>query len=283
MALFSTIFRQIFPPASEWSTDKISDLSGKVFIVTGGNAGIGRETCKQLLLKNANVYLAARSHSKAQATIDELEEETGKRAIFHELDLSDLDAVKKSAQEFLEYVSQFSCIPLLSDRLSSCRKETKLNVLIANAGVMIPPIGQLTVQKSDLQFGTNVLGHFLFIRLLYPLLVSTTTPADPGRIVWVASSMQYYFGPPVKYDWITDTEVRDKQDPWSLYAQSKFATVQLVYALQRELGNKDGVVVFSLDPGNVKSDLQRHNQSFIVSAAVSSYFQWRLPRLTCHF
>ena len=158
-----------------------------------------------------------------------------------------------------------------------------MNVLIANAGVMIPPIDQLTVQKFDLQFGTNVLGHFLFIRLLYPLLVSTTTPVDPSRIVWVASSMQYYFNPPVKYDWITDTEVRGKQDSWSLYIQSKFAIVQLVYALQRELGNKDGVIMLSLDPGNIKSDLQRHNKSFIVSAAVSSRFQWRLPRLTCNF
>ena len=155
-----------------------------------------------------------------------------------------------------------------------------MNALIANAGVMIPPVDQLTAQKFDLQFGTNVLGHFLFIRLLYPLLVSTTTPADPSRIVWVASSMQYYFNPPIKYDWIGDTEVRGKQDPWALYAQSKFATVQLVYALQRELGDKDGVVMFSLDPGNIKSDLQRHNQNFIISALVSSYLLFHFLRLT---
>ncbi|KAF9643484.1 NAD(P)-binding protein [Thelephora ganbajun] len=247
MAPFSTILRQFYPPTPEWSVDKIPDLSGKVFIVTGGNAGIGKETCKQLLLKNAKVYLAARSESKAQAALGEIDKETGKKAIFHKLDLGDLNAVKKSAQEFLE-------------------KEAKLNVLIANAGVMIPPVDQLTVQEFDLQFGTNVLGYLLFIRLLYPLLVSNTTPTDPSRIVWVASSMQYYFNPPIKYDWITDTEVRRKQDPWSLYSQSKFATVQLVYALQRELGDKDGVVMFSLDPGNIKSDLQRHNRSSVVSA-----------------
>ena len=98
---------------------------------------------------------------------------------------------------------------------------------------MIPPVDQLTAQKFDLQFCTNVLGHLLFIRLLYPLLVSTTTSADPSRIIWVASSMQYYFKPPIKYDWITDTEVRRKQNPWVLYSQSKFTTVQLAYALQR--------------------------------------------------
>ena len=102
MAPIGTILRQIYPPTPKWSVDKIPDLPEKVFIVTGGNTGIGKETCKQLLLKNAKVYLAARSESKAQTAIDELEKETGKKAIFLKLDLSDLDATKKSAQEFLE-------------------------------------------------------------------------------------------------------------------------------------------------------------------------------------
>ncbi|KAF9783414.1 NAD(P)-binding protein [Thelephora terrestris] len=244
MASLSTYFRQVFPPSPQWSVDEISDLSGKVFIVTGGNSGVGKETCKQLLLKNAKVYLATRSESKAQAALEELEKETGKKALFHKLDLGDLDATKKSAKEFLE-------------------KETKLNVLIANAGVMVPPVDQLTAQKFDLQFGTNVLGHFLLIRLLYPLLVSTTTSEDPSRIVWVASAAQYLFKPPIKYEWITDTEVRGKQNPWSLYEQSKFATVQLTYALQMELGDKDEVAFFTLDPGNIKTDLTRHSRSLL--------------------
>ena len=102
MAPIGTILRQIYPPTPKWSVDKIPDLPEKVFIVTGGNTGIGKETCKQLLLKNAKVYLAARSEPKAQTAIDELEKETGKKAIFLKLDLSDLDATKKSAQEFLE-------------------------------------------------------------------------------------------------------------------------------------------------------------------------------------
>ena len=136
---------------------------------------------------------------------------------------------------------------------------------------MIPPIDQLTAQKFDLQFGTNVLGHLLLIRLLYPLLVSTTTPEDPSRIVWVASAVQYLVKPPINYDWFTDTEARGKQDTWSFYGQSKFATVQLVYALQRELGDKDDVVFFSLDPGNIKTDLTRHSQSFLFKVVVCPY------------
>ena len=90
--------------------DVISDLSGKVFVVTGGNSGIGKETYKQFLPKNAKVYLAARSEPKAQATLEELEEQTGRKAIFLKLDLGDLDSTKKSAQEFLRCAPQPSSV-----------------------------------------------------------------------------------------------------------------------------------------------------------------------------
>ena len=113
MGSLGTYIRQFYPPSPKWTTDNISDLSGKVFIVTGGSSGIGKETCKQLLLKNAKVYLAARSESKAQEALDELEKETGKKAIFQKLDLADLDAVKKSAQEFLEYARLIFSLSLL--------------------------------------------------------------------------------------------------------------------------------------------------------------------------
>jgi len=72
-------------------------------MVAGGNAGIGKETVKVLLSHNAKVYLAARSASKANAAIAELKAETGKEAIFLQLDLSDIPAVRKSAKEFLSY------------------------------------------------------------------------------------------------------------------------------------------------------------------------------------
>ena len=74
-------------------------------MVAGGNVGIGKETVKALLNHNAKVYLAARSVTKARAAIADLRNETGKEAIFLQLDLSDLLAVRKSAEEFL------SCAP----------------------------------------------------------------------------------------------------------------------------------------------------------------------------
>jgi retinol dehydrogenase-12 len=72
-------------------------------VVSGGNTGIGEETVKALLNHNAKVYLAARSATKANAAIAGLKQQTGKEAIFLQLDLSDIPSVRKSAKEFLSY------------------------------------------------------------------------------------------------------------------------------------------------------------------------------------
>jgi retinol dehydrogenase 12 len=115
-----SLAQQSFPPSPTWSVNDIPDLSDKIFIVTGvstctqsdpgvillnlvsgGNAGIGKETIKVLLTHNAKVYLAARSATKANAAIAELKDQTGKEAIFLQLDLSDISSVRKSAKEFL--------------------------------------------------------------------------------------------------------------------------------------------------------------------------------------
>jgi NAD(P)-dependent dehydrogenase (short-subunit alcohol dehydrogenase family) len=118
----SSIISQFFPPKATWSVDQIPDLTGKVAIVTGacrpsssyrckltnawtgGNTGIGKETCKQLLIKNAKLYLFARSPDKAKQAIEELRQETGKEAIFIQMDLSDLMSVRNAAEQFLSCV-----------------------------------------------------------------------------------------------------------------------------------------------------------------------------------
>ncbi|OBZ73573.1 hypothetical protein A0H81_06418 [Grifola frondosa] len=89
------------PPKPKFSTDQIPDLTGRVMIVTGGYAGVGKETVKALLQHNAKVYIAARNRQKATEAIADLKAQTGQAALFLELDLADLAAVQKSAQEFL--------------------------------------------------------------------------------------------------------------------------------------------------------------------------------------
>ncbi len=73
------------------------------------------------------------------------------------------------------------------------RESNALHILVCNAGVFYPPVEQLTAQNYDLQFGVNALAHFLLIQLLLPLLKSSSNSLNETRIVWVGSSVQYYF------------------------------------------------------------------------------------------
>ncbi|TFK89005.1 NAD(P)-binding protein [Polyporus arcularius HHB13444] len=154
---------------SSWHPTDTPDLSGKVALVTGGNAGIGREIVKELLRKNARVYLAARSPHKARTH------------------------------------------------------------LYLNAGLMLPPAEDLTAQGYDLTFGTNVIGHFLFLQLIYPLLLAAPAPG-PARIVWTASFAHYQVpGDRLNYATFTDGPERRNvsRGMFDMYAQSKLAQVAL--------------------------------------------------------
>jgi len=112
----TSILRDLFP-LGNFKIDEIPDLSGQTMIVTGANVGIGRETIKVLLQHNARVYLAARSKAKAGDAINRLKEETGKEAIFLELDLSDLASVRRAAKEFLRKISYMCCLTTPESRL----------------------------------------------------------------------------------------------------------------------------------------------------------------------
>ncbi|KAI9437373.1 NAD(P)-binding protein [Lactarius psammicola] len=234
-----SLLQQSFPPKPTWGVDDIPDLTGKVIIVTGGNAGVGKETVKQLLAHNAKVYLAARSAQKANEAIAELKNETGKEAIFLQLDLSDIPAVRKSAQEFLS-------------------KESQLHVLVNNAGVMMSPKEQVTAQKFDMQFGTNVIGHWLFTVLLLPVLFAATDASpshEKARVVTVSSSSNYLTNS-LDFDGIADGPERTQYSELELYNKSKFGNVVIARELARRYGDK--IVSTSLNPGNIRTDLLRH-------------------------
>ncbi|KAJ7348842.1 NAD(P)-binding protein [Mycena albidolilacea] len=226
----------------------ILDLSGKIILVTGGNSGIGYETVKMMLRKNARVYLAARSPSKGNEAIAQLETETGKRAEFLELDLADLKSVRKAADTFLA-------------------KESKLDIMFNNGGVMTPPVDQLTAQGYDLQFGTNVLGHFFLTELLLPALTASHAHSSvPARIINISSSA-YSVSPKrdIFFDAIKGGPARDALvkkwgntiAPWNLYGASKAGNILLSNHYAKN--HSDVLVSCALHPGYIQSGLQRNS------------------------
>ncbi|KAI0319443.1 NAD-P-binding protein [Amylostereum chailletii] len=200
------IFSQFFPPKPTWTAKDVPDMTGRKVIITGGNAGIGKETAKALLSKGATVYIASRSAEKSNAAIAELKKETGSSdAHFLQLDLADLQSVKKAAQEYQS-------------------KETQLHVLFNNGGVMFPPVEMVTKQGYDAQFGTNVLGHFYLTKLLLPTLTATAKQAPAGtvRVVTLSSAGHNFLAPPECIQW----ETLEKGDK-SLAARKKLTTDKL--------------------------------------------------------
>lgn len=225
-----------FSGKPRWTPAQMQDLAGKVVIVTGGSSGIGKEIVKELLLHNAKVYLAARNPEKTEKVIKELTEATGKTAVFLELDLGDLKSVKAAAEVFLS-------------------KEKTLDILFNNGGVMLAPNDMVTVQGHDYHFGVNVLGHFYLTKLLLPALLSTEGKA---RVVTTSSSGIYLnLGNTILFETLKDGPARKTKSPSDLYIQSKVGDAMFALELARRYGDK-GIVSISLNPGNLKTDLDRH-------------------------
>ncbi|CZR53266.1 related to Oxidoreductase, short-chain dehydrogenase [Phialocephala subalpina] len=216
----------------------IPDQSGKVFIVTGSTSGVGRELAKILYASNARVYVAARSADKAKTTIEIIKAECPKSnggLSFLKLELSDLSTIKASAEEFLS-------------------KETRLDVLWNNAGVMIPPQGSKTSQDFELQLGTNNLGPFLFTKLLTPLMAKTARLTSLGsvRTVWVASGA-VNMSPKGGVD-MANLDYKVDKSAWHKYSVTKAGNYLHATEFARR-HKEDGIVSVAIDPGMLKTDL----------------------------
>ena len=147
-----------------WDIKMMEDQTGKVVIITGSNTGIGYHMAHGLVSKGASVVKACRNLKKASDSRNKILKDFPKANIkIYQLDLADLDNIKYFANKFIN-------------------ENDKLDVLINNAGVMIPPYSK-TKNNFELQFGTNHLGHFALTGLLLPLLEKN----DNGRIITVSS------------------------------------------------------------------------------------------------
>ncbi|KAK3067764.1 short-chain alcohol dehydrogenase [Teratosphaeriaceae sp. CCFEE 6253] len=241
-------FQCFMIPAPELTEKNLPDQTGRVFIVTGGYAGCGKELSKMLYRRNGTVYLAGRSQDKATAAIADLRAAvpaSDGRLEFLHVDLADLPTIKRSVADFL-------------------RREQRLDVLTNNAGVMTPPKGAVTAQGYELQMGTNCLGPLLFTQLLTPLLRKTAAASPPGsvRVTW-AASLATSFSPPggVTLDASTGGP-KVFGDRHTDYAQTKAGNALLAREYQARHGDAAGIVSNAWNPGNLVSELQRH-QTFV--------------------
>lgn len=216
-----------------WTTDDIPDQSGKVAIVTGANSGIGYETALVLAEKGAAVVMACRNLQKAEPAADEIRQSNPPgEVVVMELDLGDLDAVRRFAAAFQE-------------------RYDRLDLLINNAGIMMPPYGK-TAQGFETQIGVNHLGHFALTGLLLDLLLQT----PQSRVVTVSSGAHRYG----RIDFDDLHWERKAYKPNPAYGQSKLANLLFTYELQRKLtaAGKDTIAV-AAHPGWTETNLQRHS------------------------
>lgn len=207
-------------------------MNDKTVIITGGNRGLGKETALNLALRGARVILACRNVEQGRAAAEEIIQRTGNNniVVIH-LDLASLYSVR----QFAEKIN---------------KEESRLDVLINNAGVGAFGKRTLSTDNVEMTLATNYLGPFLLTTLLLDLLKKSA----PSRIVNV-SSIVYALGK-IEFGNL-NSEINYNR--YFSYCNSKLAlnlfTKELAARLQR---NNDDVTVNCLHPGIANTDLFRH-------------------------
>ena len=123
-------------------------------------------------------------------------------------------------------------------------------MLFCIAETVCPSKDKYTAQGYDVQFGADTLGHLLLVRKLHHLLVSSTTPERPARVIWTSSSVHSHCASPFNYEALRDTPARSQKyiTLQTLYESSKFAIVQLGLRMSRTTFADDGVLMILVDP-----------------------------------
>lgn len=210
---------------------KIPSLKGKQAIVTGANTGLGYETTLALAQKQVHVVMACRNIKKAQVAKEKILEKFPAASLdIIKLDLNSLESVREFAASFLDQYD-------------------RLDMLINNAGLMIPPYMK-TEDGFESQFGINYLSHFLLTGLLLPILEKT----PQSRVVSLASIA--HKGAKINFE---DLNSEKSYARSKAYGQSKLACLMFAYELDRRL-KKSGSSVMSVaaHPGVSNTELGRY-------------------------
>ena len=216
----------------KWTEENITDQTGRVAIVTGASSGIGFETARVLAGKGAKVVIAVRSLDKGNRAAQRMHAPNKEANVkVMKLDLADLQSVAEFAENF-------------------GKAFMRLDLLINNAGVMIPPYSK-TVDNFELQFGTNHLGHFALTGRLLKHLTST-----PGARVVNVSSGAHKWGVIDFDDLMWEKRGYSK---WKAYGASKIANLYFTFELDRRFKeNNLDVIANASHPGWTATELQRH-------------------------
>ena len=219
--------------SEKWTTKNIPNLSGKVFIVTGANSGIGFEAAKELARKGAKTILASRSLDKAIKALAKIQKEIPDAPVeIMQLDLANLDSVNKFAAEFK-------------------KKHDRLDALVNNAGIMMVPY-QKTADGFESQVGTNHLGHFALTGLLYDLLMKT----EGSRVVNVSSNGHRFGEMDFNNFMFEDSKEYSRM---KAYGNSKLANLLFTYELDRRFKEADvNAISVAAHPGMSNTNLADH-------------------------
>lgn len=213
---------------THWTTSDIPSQTGRTAVVTG-TGGLGYEDALALARAGAAVVLAGRDPRKGADAVSRIQDEVRSTDIrFERLDLADLASVAAFAHRL-------------------ARRHASLDLLINNAGVMVPPQRQVTADGFELQFGTNYLGHFALTGHLLPLLRKGGNP----RVISL-SSVAARSGV-IDFD---DLNAERTYKAMRAYSQSKLACLMFAIELQRRSDSGGwGVTSIAAHPGVARTDL----------------------------
>src|SRR5215212_6262642 len=198
----------------------MTDAAAATILVTGATDGLGRRVARELTTKGATMLLHGRSPERLEATLEELQGQTG----------------GENASSYLADLSSLAAVRDLAERILS--KHDRLDVLVNNAGI-IARVRSESEDGYELTFAVNYLSHFLLTRLLLPLLLGSA----PARILNVASAGQS----PLDF---SNLMLEHNYDAMKAYSQSKLAQIMFTFELAEQLQGT-GLTVNALHPASL--------------------------------
>lgn len=250
LGFIRSIWTQWYPPAPTFGAKDVGDQTGKVFLITGANAGIGYELAKSLYASGATIYMAGRDERRMLESIARIKEAaaapTNPATLkFLYLDLADLTSVKRAAGDFAKW-------------------ESKLDILWNNAGLGGAPVGTTTAQNIEGHIGTNCVAPLLFTQLVLPQLRKAATDVSHGtvRVIWSGSAMVDTHSKTGGIDF-NDIEAGKTTNTITDYAASKVGNWFLSIEAAKAWGPY-GISSVVQNPGNLDTGAYRYQSAFLI-------------------